>query len=630
MTAQISRRKFLGGVGAAGAGVAVSMAPGTSFAKGSRGATTIIVGGRVFVGDNKNTVYEAIAIGRDGSILDVGRYSDLRRYKTSNTNIVDAHGGTVMAGIQDGHAHPMYAGLRSLSPSLEDAELTGSEVQDLVGSFLLDPTFGSEPDSWLVVEGWNPAGTPTDSLPHKDILDSLPTARPIALNGSDGHNLWVNSKALALAGIDASTPDPTGGEIVHDGSGEPSGVLKDEAQGLVRNLIPGQTPEQMYQAFAWAFQQMAAGGITSVQDAWVERWQLPFYRSLATNGDLLQRIRPALLATTAQVSRPNEVLERVTRIAAKFGDIPLMRFGTVKVFMDGVIEYPAQTAALLEPYLDENGDATSNYGDLYADAETFGRLATKLDKAGWQVHAHAIGDAAVRAALDGYQRALQANGPRGNRHTIAHLQLVHPDDYSRFSELNVIPDMQLQWATRNVWTEEALEPFIGPERHARLYPAKSMLDAGAPLAGGSDWPVDPLYPWNQVQSAIDRFGIYGEDEPLYAEQGISRRQSLLMHTRGTAYQLHQLKRTGTLEAGKQADLVVLDRDITRCPVSEINQAVPQLTLLGGRPTFDIETASGRAASRKLQKAATGGVARQWSHGTATRHDGCPCTTGGRH
>ena len=630
MTAPISRRAFLGGVGAAGAGAAVSMTPGTSFAKSSRSAATIIVGGRVFVGDNKNTVCEAIAIAKDGRIIDVGRYQKLRAYRTSSTNIVDAHGGTVMAGIQDGHSHPMYAGLQSLSPTLENAELTGAQVTELVATFLLDPTYGTEPDSWLVVEGWNPAGTPTDSLPHKNILDSLSTARPIALNGSDGHNLWVNSKALALAGIDASTPDPTGGEIVHDGTGEPSGVLKDEAQGLVRSLIPGQTPEQMYQAFAWAFQQMAAGGITSVQDAWVERWQLPFYRSLAENGDLLQRIRPALLATTAQVSKPADVLERVTRIAAKFGDIPLMSFGTVKVFMDGVIEYPAQTAALLEPYLDENGDATSNFGDLYADAETFGRFATKLDKAGWQVHAHAIGDAAVRAALDGYQAARNANGNRGNRHTIAHLQLVHPDDYSRFAELDVIPDMQLHWATRNVWTEEALAPFIGPERHARLYPAKSLLDAGAPLAGGSDWPVDPLYPWNQVQSAIDRFGIYGEDEPLYAEQGISRRQSLRMHTRGTAYQLHQLKRTGTLEAGKQADLVVLDRDITRCPVSEINQAVPQLTLLGGQATFDIATATGRTASRKLQKAAGAGVTRQWSHGLTSRHEGCPCTQGGRH
>jgi predicted amidohydrolase YtcJ len=181
---------------------------------------------------------------------------------------------------------------------------------------------------------------------------------------------------------------------------------------------------------------------------------------------------------------------------------------------------------------------------------------------------------------------------------------------------------------------DALLPFIGPERHARMYPANSLLKAGAPLAGGSDWPVDPLYPWNQVQTAVDRFGIYGEGEPLHPAEGITRRQSLLMHTHGTARQLQQADRTGSLEVGKQADLVVLDRDVTTCPVSEIHEAVPQLTMVGGRTVFDLSTTAGRAVRRSLQQAAQAGAVlgtRRVSHaGLPGRSAGCPCTNGRAH
>ena len=299
--------------------------------------------------------------------------------------------------------------------------------------------------------------------------------------------------------------------------------------------------------------------------------------------------------------------------------------------MDGVIEFPAQTAALLEPYLSDDGTPTDQFGELYVDGPTLGALTRAFDRAGWQMHAHAIGDAAVRAALDGYQIGTAGHRRRGrNRHTVAHLQLVHPDDYGRFAELGVIADMQLQWATRNIWTMESLAPYIGPERHARMYPANSLRMAGALLAGGSDWPVDPLYPWNQVQSAIDRMGLYGEGEPLYPEQGIPRVHALRMHTAGTAFQLRQESMTGTVEAGKQADLVVLDRDVTTCPVSEIKDAVPQLTLVGGAPVFDAGTDADRRTLRRAEAAASAAtLAGRTGHGdlAAGRHQGCPCSPG---
>jgi predicted amidohydrolase YtcJ len=626
----LTRRRFLGAAAATGAGAAAITAPALtgSAAAADAKAATIIGNGRVFVGDDANTAAEAVAIGADGRILAVGTNKQVSAYSEYSTQVVDARGGTVMSGIHDGHVHPMYAGLRSLNASLEDAELSAADLQDILSTFLADPAFGTEPDSWLSVESWNPAGTPTDTLPHKDILDSLATARPIALSGSDGHNTWVNSKALQIAGVDANTPDPAGGVIVRDKDGELTGVLKDNAQGLVTRFIPQPTPEEMYDSFVQAFAHMAAGGITTVLDAYVAPWQLDFYAALAENGHLTTRSFPALLAGPRKILNPERFLAKVQSLATQYAEVPNLYFGTVKVFMDGVIEYPAQTAALLRPYLDSNGNPTDNYGDLYVDGPALGEFARVFDQAGWTVHCHAIGDGAVRAALDGLEIARKANGNKARRHALAHLQLVHPSDYPRFAELNVVPDMQLQWATRNVWTMEALKPFIGQKRWERMYPAKSMLAARAPLAGGSDWPVDPLYPWNQVQSAIDRMGLYGEDKPLGIHEAISRRASLRMHTRGTAYQLHQDKKTGTVEVGKLADLVVLDRDVTSIPVSEIKDVVPQLTMVGGDPTFDITTSAGRRTRRSLDaalatKVAVGRVRHDHFGG---RHAGCPCTT----
>lgn len=633
MPDSLSRRSLLSAGAVGGLGLAAGLTlPGTAAAAAERRpggrAATVIHNGRIWQGDRYGTIASALAVGCDGRILAVGDDSDVRRLVGRGTEVVDAAGGTVIAGIHDGHAHPMFAGLRSMNPSLDDAEMTVPQLQDILTGFLSDSS-DKEPDGWLVVEAWNPVGLlPTGTVADKKYLDALLTSRPIALQGSDGHNTWVNSRALDIAGVDAGTPDPVGGIIVRDASGQPTGLLKDSAQGLVTQFIPEPTWDEMVTSFAWAFAQMAAGGITSLLDAWVEPWQLDGYAQLVGAGQIHQRVTPALIVSAEAAATPQETLAWARDLAATYDAVPRLRFGTIKVFLDGVVEYPAQTAALLRPYLDADGRPTDNYGELYVDAATLGSLASAFDAAGWQVHTHAIGDAAVRTALDGFQMARRVNGPRGNRHTVAHLQLVHPADYPRFAALDVVPDMQLQWATRNVWTMEALLPFIGPKRHARMYPARSLADAGARLAGGSDWPVDPLYPWNQVQTAIDRFGLYGEEEPLYPEQGLTRRQSLRMHTMGTAYQLHQERLTGSLERGKLADLVVLDRDITRGPVSDIKDAVPQLTLVGGRTAFDISTSTGRKLARSATLPKAAAPVGRVGHDVlgATRHVGCPCTT----
>ncbi|MFB7176003.1 amidohydrolase [Streptomyces sp. NPDC056254] len=539
-------------------------------------------------------IREAIAIGRDGTVLGTGTSAEMRRFSGRDTEILDARGGTVMSGIHDGHAHVLGAGAVSLNPSLRNAELTVPQLQETLSGFLRDSA-DDNPDRWLTVEGWYPVGLlPDRALPHHRYLDALPTRRPIVLVGNDGHNVWVNQRALDLAGITATTPDPVGGKIARDADGQPTGVLTDDAQKLVTRLIPAPGEAELTSGCARVLAQAAASGITTFLDIVTGPSDLRRYAALAESGRLPQRIHPAIRISTELAKDPAATLAYLQDLRTQFDQIPGVRIGTAKIYLDGIADYPAQTAALIDPYLSPSGNPTTHYGDLYVSGPDFGRLATVLDDAGWQVHVHAIGDRAVRTALDGFQTARRANGPRDNRHTIAHLQMVHPDDFPRFSSLGVIACMQLQWARQETWNMESLLPYIGPERHKRIFPARSLEQHGAMLTGGSDWPTEPLQPFNQVRTAVDRLGADAPRGPLYSElESISRMSSLAMHTRGTAIQLHQEHLTGTLTEGRAADLLLLDRDVTTGPVQEISNAQVRLTLIAGRAVHDASATNAR-------------------------------------
>ncbi|MFI1393453.1 amidohydrolase [Streptomyces sp. NPDC020681] len=621
MSPDLSRRRLLA---AAGAGAAAALTPAASAtavpatASRRRSAALVVHNARLLTGERHAPVHDAIAVGRDGRVLAVGPSAVVRRLAGRDTEVVDARRATVMSGIVDAHAHPLGAGARSLNPSLANESFTVEQLQEKLRGFLTESA-GQEPDGWLVVEDWNPVGLPTGTETHHRILDALPTRRPIALLGSDAHNTWVNRRALDLAAITAATDDPAGGEIVHGADGSPSGLLKDTAQDLVTRLIPGPDEATLLDACAKALSRAAAMGITTFMDAAAGAGDLDTYAGLARTGRLLQRIVPALRLDAEHTKDPAAALTYVRGLRKQYGEVAGLHFGTVKVFLDGVIEHPAQTAALLTPYLDGHGRPTDNRGDLYVTAAEYGRLATALDRAGWQLHGHAIGDRAVRTALDGYEAARRANGRRGNRHTVAHLQLVHPDDFGRFARLGVVACMQLQWAMRDVWTMEALLPYIGEDRHRLLYPARSLRRHKAVLAGGSDWPVDPLSPWNQIRTAIDREGEVAEQGALHPEvEGLDRSTALRMHTAGSAYQLRMERHIGTLTPGKAADLVVLDRDVTRVPVKELSATGVRLTLVNGQPVHEAQSPA--AENRSARPAALARV-----HGG--RHDACGCTAG---
>lgn len=611
MSSHITRRAFIAGSGAAAAGAVMAGLPAVASAAGRppkpTAAATVIKNGRVWTG--KGTIAEAVAIGTDGKIMSVGTNADMTNLVGSKTVVLSAAGGTVISGIQDGHVHAPYVVQYLIYPTLGQAQMTLAELQNALRGFLSDPNTVL-PGGWLNVVEWNPVACPSDALPAQaTYLDAVSTAVPIILRGADGHNAWVNTKALQMAGITSTTPNPTGGQIVQNADGSPSGVLVDSAQALVTSLIPEPTTEQKLPYMAMISGYMATMGITSYMDAMATPASLDLYKALASAGANLQRVQPALLVPEALHGSPSDAVAWANALKQQYASVPGLTFRTVKIFLDGVMEYPAQTAALLSPYLDASGSPTTNYGNLYVDNPVLSKLVTALDKAGWQVHCHAIGDRAVRTALDAYQVARKANPKGTNRHTIAHLQLVDPADYGRFAQLDVIPDFQLQWACDDVWTGEALHPYIGDERHARLYPARSVLNKGGRLAGGSDWPVDPLAPWNQVATAVDRIGLGGLPEsgaggtglPLDQTQTITLSDSLNMHTQGSAYQLHQEATSGTIEVGKMADLQILDVDATTVSTAKLAWANVLRTMVGGVTTYDATAPSFMTTPAKAQK-----------------------------
>lgn len=601
-------------VGAAGLSTAAGAASASASADGARRratAATILRGGLVWTGEHRATTATALAIGHDGEILAVGGDGDVRRHQGRGTEVIDLKGQFVMPGIHDGHMHPLFAGYNNLNPcNLGDASLTVPQLLELL-QVCLDDTADEEPDGWLVVQGWNTAGLlPSGTTAHKGMLDALPTPRPIILVGSDGHSSLVNSRALDLAGITAATPDPVGGEIVRDANGDPTGLLKDQASGLVRVVIPPPDPAKLLEEFRKAVLVAASYGVTSWVDATSPGLVLSGYEQLAATGDLPARVWPAVLLSSGLAKDPDRVLAKLENLERRFADVPEVTVSMVKIFMDGVIEYPAQSAAMLDPYLDGNGDPTDNYGFLALRSGVVGRLAAALNPRGFSVHTHAIGDRAVRTALDGFEAARAQSGVTDARNTIAHLQVVHPDDYRRFADLGVLASMQLHWASTNIYTLGSLQPYINPETWQGMYPARSLQQAGAGLAGGSDWPVDPLNPWNQIETAINRLGALSESGPLLPAQGISRHSSMVMHTAGSAFQMRHDDRTGRLTPGRLADLVVVDRDLTAVPVREIRDTQVSMTMLGGRVTYDMESDAGREAKRRAERWAFAAEARR--------------------
>jgi predicted amidohydrolase YtcJ len=529
----------------------------------------VLIGGRVFTADPGLTVAGAVAV-RDGRVAWLGSTADAAEHVGHATRVLELEGRTVLPGFQDAHCHPAESGAELARCVLNDAH-SREACLDAISRYAVE-----HPDlEWVVGSGWS-----IDSFEHgtpsRADLDAILPDRPAFLENRDGHGAWVNSRALELAGITRDAPDPSGGRIERDTAGEPQGTLHEHAADLVSDLLPPTTQDEWETGILRAQALYHELGLTAWQDASIYAdAQLAAYRAVAERGALTMRAEGNLLW---ERTRGVEQLDDLLAMRAE-GSVGRLRIRGAKIFADGVLEN--LTGALLEPYVD-----TDNYGISMLEPDELERAVVLLDAHGFQVHVHTIGDRAVRDSLDAVEAAARANGRRDARHHLAHLQLVHLDDLPRFAELGVVANVSPLWACRSGYVDELTVPFIGPERSARMYPFGSLLRAGAPLAFGSDWSVSTPDPLPQLEVAVTR--VYPEtrdEEPLVLDEAMDLPTALRAFTMGSAHVNFLDHETGSLEPGKLADLVVLDRDVLDPGSGPIGDARVLLTLSEGEAVY---------------------------------------------
>jgi predicted amidohydrolase YtcJ len=571
-------------------------------------AEVIYRGGNVITVDGHGTMAQAIGI-TAGRIIYVGTDAGANALIGKITRIVDLHGHTVMPGLIDGHMHPEAAGVDLLKCNLNYESLGLSDFQARIRS-CLDARRKDPPGSWLEVVNWFRYGMHTDGVPvDRAILDSLDSERPIFVRDSFGHSSLANSKALKLAKITAQTKDPAGGRINRDAGGQATGTLEDAAQQIVGALIPEPT-EQEYSAGARAaLEAMRRQGITSFLDAVGEEQDIKAFASAERAGVLTARAHFAPLIPPSEandLASARRAVERVVGVAHQYDEGPLrpapsLSVRQVKLFMDGVINYPANTGALLEPYLENHGTAQApkfvpaarREPEVYFPAPILKEILIGLGRHGLDPHLHTDGDGAVRAALDAVE-AMQAALPPASdvRPAFAHCELVDPSDYGRFAKLNVTPVLSFQWEKPAPDTVEGVRDTLGPKRAELIEPASRLAAHGARIAYGSDWPVDALDEWFALKVGVTRTArapaLSKYAGRLGQEPGLSPAEVIQAITRNAAYELHDDKSIGSLEVGKFADLIVIDRNPLTVPAEQIESTRVLLTVVGGRTVYDRE------------------------------------------
>jgi predicted amidohydrolase YtcJ len=539
-------------------------------------ADVVITGAAVYTADAARSWTDAVAV-RGDRIVALGS-ATVRDLVGPGTRVVEAGGGMVLPGFQDAHVHAPFAGRNRLHVFLND--LVGREAYlERIAEYA-----GDNPDQpWIIGGGWAmeyfPGGTPV-----KEDLDAIVPDRPVFLMNRDVHGAWVNSKALEIAGITRDTPDPVDGLIERDArTGEPAGTLHEGAAYSFNDQhVPLPTREEWEDAILNAQQHLHSLGITGWQDAWVTPATLAAYRSLAAAGRLTARVVGALWWDR------HRGLDQVPEFLAQRESAPDGRFRatTVKIMTDGVMEN--YTGALLEPYCDGCGGHTDNVGLTYVDRELLLAAVTELDRHGFQVHMHAIGDRAVRNALDAVEAARGANGPGDNRHHIAHLQLVQPEDVPRFRALGVTANCQAYWAQMEPQMEELTLPFLGRDRAQRQYPFGDLLRCGATLAMGSDWSVTTADPLEEIEVAVTRVDPENRgNAPFLPEQALPLQVALAAFTAGSAYVNHD-DDGGSLTVGKRADLALVDRNLFEVPSAHVSDAQVEMTVASGRVVHERE------------------------------------------
>ena len=534
-------------------------------------ADTVYANGKIYTVNEAQPWAEAVAT-KGENILFVGSDNRVRAYIGPDTKVYDLGGKMMLPAFQDAHIHPISSALDMLSCSL----YSDTSLQEYLQS-LADCADASPDAEWIRGGGWSMDVFGPGAIANKDLLDEIVPDRPVYLESKDGHSGWVNSRALQVMGVDKTSPDPKDGIIDRDPmTGEAIGSLQEDAVLLAYNAMPEWTVEERIGGLRYARDMLHRLGITAIHTGYSDEKDLQAYLALDDKNELNLRTATTFYwdanVDTDQLPGMLELSKRYER-----GNL---RPISAKIFQDGVMEN--FTAGMLEPYRTDDGGS----GMQVFEPEALGALVTRLDAAGFQVHFHAIGDRATRQSLDAIAAARQTNGELGHRHTIVHLQLIDTADYERFAEFGVIANFQPYWAMADKYVTELVVPFIGAERSSRMYPIRSILDAGGRAAFGSDWAVSSADPLLGIETALTRLDPEGADyPPLNTDQAISLEQAIHGYTLGAAYQSHHESKNGSIEIGKLADLIVLDKNLFAIEPEAINEVSVVLTLFGGEPVF---------------------------------------------
>lgn len=564
-------------------------------------ADVVYRNGYVYTVDAKDSVQQALAV-RAGRIVYVGDNDGARAYAGKKTEVIDLQGRMLMPGLIDGHMHPQSGGSRLLNCSLNYESLTVAQFQSRIQA-CLDNDKKATPERWMIVVNWFQQGMQPDGVETTAaMLDALKTDRPIIVRSSFGHSALLNTKGIRTAKIARDTPNPPGGIITRDAQGNATGLLEDAAQDLAMNLLPPLTVAENLSASKAALAAMRQQGITSFLDAYTDPETITAFTDLQKQGKLTARAHFAVLIDLDKGGTPKSTVAELLKQQKQFDQgptkvAPSMQVRHAKLFMDGVIAAPAFTGAMIEPYLVNKGTSEKpnwqpgphNGPPSYFSAASLRATLTELARARIDPHIHVDGDRAVRETLDAIEDLRATPEGKRVRPALAHDEIVDPADYPRFAKLDVTPVLSFQWGKPAPDTVEALKDYLGPQRYAVVQPQALLLNAGARVAYGSDWPVDPLDEWFALKVGVTRTAAPNAGQAyagkLTAQPGMPRAEVLRAITLNAAYTLRQEKDSGSLEVGKLADMIVLDRNFFTIPAEDIANIKVLQTVVGGKIVY---------------------------------------------
>ncbi|MBM7831714.1 putative amidohydrolase YtcJ [Agromyces cerinus] len=545
-------------------------------------ADVLFTGAAVFTGTGRPIQGHVVAVTGD-RITAVVPEAEAQALIGEGTQVVHLDGALLSPGFQDAHVHPIGAGVELLMCNLTETESAEEAVAAVKAYADANPD-----EAWILGGGWSmdqyPGGAPVRAL-----LDAVVPDRPVVLSSRDHHSVWANTAAITLAGLDASTADPVDGRIEREADGFPAGTFHEGAEHLFSAVRPGIEADFAYAGLLRAQDELLALGITGWQDAMIgsisgiESVDEVYRRAVAEGTLRVHVVGAQWWERDGGIEQVEQMIARRDELVAA-GTTARYSLGTTKIMVDGVAEN--QTAAMLTPYRDSHGHDTDNSGLSFVDPEFLKQVVTDLDAAGMQVHFHALGDRAVREALDAIEAARTANGPGDGRHHLAHLQIVEESETARFAPLDAVANLQALWATHEDQIDDLTLPFLQDGAEARQYPFGDLVRHGARLAAGSDWPVSSADPMDAIHIAVNRIAPGLDSEPLGGEhQRLDLETAMAAYTSGTAYVNHRDHDTGYIREGYLANLVVLEPNPFSLPKEEIHRATVTSTWIEGTSAF---------------------------------------------